>query len=172
MSVDAKPQVGNNAWLAGPHRVQLSRKAGAKLPPNTVVVSRPSKWGNPFRVTPERSQILAVSEFQTWLTVEGVTAGIADRKQWMLDNLKELRGKNLACWCKPGTACHADVLLRLANATGCDVRVEVDGPVGHAPDRCVKRRCQICKRLYLHDKKTLTTSAPCAYPTSKPSLYD
>ena len=34
---------------------------------------------------------------------------------WMLDNLKTLRGKNLACWCKPGTACHADVLLRLAN---------------------------------------------------------
>lgn len=101
--------------LASPHRVQLSRKAGAKLPPNTVVVSRPSKWGNPFKVTPERSQILAVGAFQTWLTVEGVTAGIQDRKQWMLDNLKTLRGKNLACWCKPGTACHADVLLRLAN---------------------------------------------------------
>ena len=104
-----------SAWLASPHRVQLSRKSGAKLPPNTVVVSRPSKWGNPFKVTAERSQILAVGAFQTWITVDGVTAGIADRKQWMLDNLKELRGKNLACWCKPGTACHADVLLRLAN---------------------------------------------------------
>jgi hypothetical protein len=103
------------SWLASPHRVQMSRKAGTKLPPNTVVVSRPSKWGNPFKVTPERSQILAVGAFQTWLTVEGVTAGIADRKQWMLDNLPTLRGKNLACWCKPGTACHADVLLRLAN---------------------------------------------------------
>lgn len=29
----------------------------------------------------------------------------------------ELRGKNLACWCKPGDPCHADVLLELANAT-------------------------------------------------------
>jgi len=82
---------------------------------NTVSVARPSKWVNPFKVTPERSQILAVGAFQTWLTVEGVTAGIADRKQWMLDNLKELRGKNLACWCKPNERCHADVLLRLAN---------------------------------------------------------
>ena len=27
---------------------------------------------------------------------------------------KELAGKNLACWCKPGTPCHADVLLELA----------------------------------------------------------
>ena len=115
MKPERDGRVRCSAWLASPHRVQLSRKAGAKLPPNTVVVSRPSKWGNPFKVTPERSQILAVGAFQTWLTVDGVTAGIADRKQWMLDNLKELRGKNLACWCKPGTACHADVLLRLAN---------------------------------------------------------
>jgi Domain of unknown function (DUF4326) len=29
---------------------------------------------------------------------------------------EELRGKNLACWCKLGNPCHADVLLRWANA--------------------------------------------------------
>lgn len=27
----------------------------------------------------------------------------------------ELRGKDLACWCKPGAPCHADVLLEIAN---------------------------------------------------------
>jgi hypothetical protein len=27
-----------------------------------------------------------------------------------------LRGKNLACWCKIGDYCHADVLLELANS--------------------------------------------------------
>ena len=108
--------IGCADWLASPRRIQLSRKAGWKMPPNTVVVSRPSKWGNPFKVTPERSQILAVGAFQTWLTIEGVTAGIPERKEWMLKNLNALRGKNLACWCKPGQACHADVLLRLANA--------------------------------------------------------
>jgi hypothetical protein len=27
----------------------------------------------------------------------------------------ELRGKDLACWCKAGDPCHADVLLELAN---------------------------------------------------------
>jgi hypothetical protein len=31
-------------------------------------------------------------------------------------NPTELRGKNLACWCKPDQPCHADVLLELANA--------------------------------------------------------
>ncbi len=28
----------------------------------------------------------------------------------------ELRGKDLACWCKPDQPCHADVLLEIANA--------------------------------------------------------
>lgn len=32
-------------------------------------------------------------------------------------SLEPLRGKNLACWCKPDARCHADVLLELANRT-------------------------------------------------------
>lgn len=32
-----------------PERIQLRRTKGWRLPENTVVVSRPSKWGNPFR---------------------------------------------------------------------------------------------------------------------------
>lgn len=41
-----------------PHRVQLKRTKGWRLPPNTVVVSRPSRWGNwyvvatPFDIYP------------------------------------------------------------------------------------------------------------------------
>lgn len=31
------------------------------------------------------------------------------------ERLSVLRGKNLACWCKVGDPCHADVLLELAN---------------------------------------------------------
>jgi hypothetical protein len=33
-----------------------------------------------------------------------------------MDNIHELRGKHLACWCPLNEPCHADVLLRLANA--------------------------------------------------------
>ncbi|TIX70019.1 MAG: DUF4326 domain-containing protein [Mesorhizobium sp.] len=29
--------------------------------------------------------------------------------------VSQLRGKNLACWCKAGEPCHADVLLEIAN---------------------------------------------------------
>jgi hypothetical protein len=33
-----------------PIRVQLSRKKGWKMPPNTIYVGRPTKWGNPYKV--------------------------------------------------------------------------------------------------------------------------
>jgi len=28
---------------------------------------------------------------------------------------RELKGRDLACWCKPDESCHADVLLEIAN---------------------------------------------------------
>jgi hypothetical protein len=31
------------------------------------------------------------------------------------DVVRELKGKNLSCWCPIGQPCHADVLLKLAN---------------------------------------------------------
>jgi hypothetical protein len=36
------------------------------------------------------------------------------------DLVASLRGKNLACWCKPGAPCHADVLLEFANKPVCE----------------------------------------------------
>ena len=88
-----------------PTRIQLQRKKGWRLPPNTVSVARPHKWGNPYLVE-EYGRELAVANFRRRL--DGLIAiGAAD--------LSELRGKNLACWCRPDEACHADVLLALAN---------------------------------------------------------
>ena len=89
-----------------PERIQLKRTKGWRKPPNTVNVARPSKWGNPFTVA-DYGRELAVRNFRRRL--EGMAAiGALD--------LSELRGKDLACWCKPGEPCHADVLLSLANA--------------------------------------------------------
>ena len=91
--------------MSQPARIQLQRKKGWKLPPNTVSVARPPTWGNPDSVE-EDGRDLAIANFRRRL--DGMRAiGALD--------LSELRGKNLACWCKPGEACHADVLLALAN---------------------------------------------------------
>lgn len=92
-------------------RIQLSRKKGFKLPANTIVVSRPTKWGNPVKKGDwfgghQITQEDAVNWYRDHITPDSLMGK---------DARKELRGKNLACWCKPGTPCHADVLLELAN---------------------------------------------------------
>lgn len=93
-----------------PKRIQLSRKRGWRMPENTVSVARPTKWGNPFRI----------GDFG----ISDASMAVKVFRQWIVDRSRvgpeqpdpaELRGKNLACWCKLDAPCHADVLLELAN---------------------------------------------------------
>lgn len=103
-------------WLrhTPPGRVQLSRSKGWKLPPNTKIVARPSRWGNPYRVGDRGcdgtlyTAHMAVELFEHYAGPEMLAEGL----------LEPLRGMNLACWCKLGETCHADILLRLANTEG------------------------------------------------------
>ena len=90
-----------------PRRIQLQRVRGWRKPFNTVVDCRPSKWGNPFTVA-EYGRSEAVSMYRVFLQLRPCVLGSR------LD-LEELRGKNLACWCKLSESCHADVLLEMAN---------------------------------------------------------
>lgn len=117
--------------LMEPKRVQRKRSKGWKMPENTVIVDRSTKWGNPFvihgdgfRMAPE----VAVDCFRRLLNESGAWCPIPVHK-WPVgkvpsrfttvdDVRNELRGKDLACWCKPGDPCHADVLLEIANAGG------------------------------------------------------
>jgi Domain of unknown function (DUF4326) len=75
------------------------------MPPNTVYVGRPTKWGNPYAL-PAYSRRLAIDLYRNWL--DGLVNRAALRP-------KELKGKNLACWCPLDQPCHADILLELAN---------------------------------------------------------
>jgi len=96
-------------------RIQLSRAKGWRMPPNTVVVSRPSLWGNPFKAADygrgEHAQAIAMTLFECWLEEPAQKPLVAAIK-------RDLRGKNLACWCKSGTPCHADVLIKIAKEGG------------------------------------------------------
>ena len=104
-----------------PIRVQLSRAKGWRMPPNTVKVDRSTKWGNPFVRHGDDVRVdrgAAVIMFCRLLKKEGCWSPKAIRAvtpTTLADVRTELRGKNLACWCKLGEPCHADVLLRLAN---------------------------------------------------------
>lgn len=119
-----------------PKRIQLSRRKGWKMPENTVKVSRPGRWGNPFEVA-MLGRELAVEMFRDMMqgmfdpyklkhltdadfkVVYDARVAFEKRLNWGLEIRSgarhELRGKNLACWCKPGDLCHADVLLEIAN---------------------------------------------------------
>ena len=75
------------------------------IPEGAVNVSRPTKWGNPFRVGGE--------SFVPQSVLDRYEEHLRSKPELMAA-LGELRGKDLACWCKP-LNCHGDVLLRLAN---------------------------------------------------------
>ena len=115
------------AEMTGPIRIQLSRAKGWRMPENTVKVDRSTRWGNPFtadelfiagpmgkRLKLQPGEPIgvagAVMAFRT--LTQTILKREPEKMRAMLD---PLRGKNLACWCKPGEPCHADVLLALAN---------------------------------------------------------
>ena len=94
-----------------PQRIQRKCTKGWKMPDNTVYVGRPTKWGNPFKVNQAGTHDECVQFFS-------IDIGFMNsRLEFMFDEIGQLRGKNLACWCPLDRPCHADVLLELAN---CD----------------------------------------------------
>ena len=92
-----------------PTRIQLHRTRGWRLPAGAVSVARPTRWGNPFKVGPGTTADMAVTAYHEWLkfSIPGRIICSAARR--------ELGGLHLACWCLPGTPCHADLLLQIAN---------------------------------------------------------
>jgi hypothetical protein len=83
-----------------------TRVVHCKREPYDVYIGRPSVWGNPFPIG-------AVGD-----TREDVIRKYRDHvlaRPDLLARLGELKGKTLACWCKPSD-CHGDVLAELADA--------------------------------------------------------
>lgn len=69
-----------------------------------VYIGRPSKWGNPFVIGRDGTRAEVIAKYKAWL--EG--------QPHLMDDLHELKGKTLGCWCAPA-ACHGDILMELAN---------------------------------------------------------
>jgi hypothetical protein len=90
-------------------RIQRKRTKGWRMPDGAVSVSRPGKWGNPFKIEEGLTAQGAVNLFRSYL-LNGMLSFTVD------DVRRELKGKNLACWCRPDGVCHADVLLEIANS--------------------------------------------------------
>jgi hypothetical protein len=112
--------------------MQVSRKAGFNLQEASRalnglparLVTRPGPWGNPFSI----DEVAAAYKLDRAAAQAKAVAMASDWLRGTLDPTlspgdppsrdtirRELAGHNLACWCRPGTPCHADVLIELAN---------------------------------------------------------
>lgn len=129
-----------------PRRIQRQRTRGWRMPEGAIYVGRPTKWGNPFRVTtggPTYGTVYGPGWLDghpncAYISAGGIAPAIRQHLQadacrlyrqaieqhtsWMpitIDDIRhELAGHDLACWCRPDWPCHADVLLELANQDG------------------------------------------------------
>ena len=114
-----------------PKRIQRKRSRGWRMPLGAVYVGRPTKWGNPWSVDDYFRVGYSGNGFDALRVIVDIyRAWIAgtDRAHMVLyidqmgrpsrtpPDYRELRGKDLACWCPLDQPCHADQLLELANA--------------------------------------------------------
>ena len=115
-----------------PQRLQLSRHRGFNLQELSQAinglpakrVTRPGRWGNPFSIaeTAEKygldndaSQAKAVALCAEWLHGT-IDPELSPHTPPSRDEIRAaLKGYNLACWCRPGTPCHSEVLIEIAN---------------------------------------------------------
>ncbi len=115
-----------------PKRIQRQRVRGWRKPAGTICVTRGTMWGNPFIVRPDLPDGEVVGHYWRvvgervgkfdFIAVPCAEIAVDSYREFMEASpdlvekaKKNLRGKNLACWCAPGDPCHADVLLEIAN---------------------------------------------------------
>ena len=94
-------------------------KRDKNIPEGAVYVGRPTRWGNQWRIGDT-----AVGP--DGLRYRMTRGDVVDRYRQFIANphhperqvavKAHLKGKDLVCWCAP-LACHADVLLEIANET-------------------------------------------------------
>lgn len=116
--------------MTAPRRIQRRRVKGWTLAHAAdpirggKIVDRSSRYGNPCKVGLMQEMgyldphAAAAHNFRTWLNGDrfGTPTDEADRRRdRILDSLPELRGKDLACTCRPDQTCHGDYLLDRAN---------------------------------------------------------
>lgn len=86
--------------------------------PYDVYIGRGSKWGNPFTHISDKqtkSEFIvatreeSIEKFREYI-IERISNG-----EVKIDDLLELAGKRLGCFCKP-KSCHGDVLVEIVSA--------------------------------------------------------
>ncbi|MCC6457836.1 MAG: DUF4326 domain-containing protein [Caldilineaceae bacterium] len=101
------------------HRIQRRRSRGWRKPEGAVIVTRPTRWGNPFELG-TFDRVTAIALYKARLLQMHAETPAAYRA-----HLEPLIGKDLVCWCGLNDACHADVLLELADELDRQLAMEL-----------------------------------------------
>lgn len=103
-------------------RVRLSRAKGYRKPTDSIVVARPTLFGNPWEVGKHGTRAEVVGNYA--LLLLGVVAVCRDpdpeeqleARAHVMANLDKIKAAPaLACWCSLDGPCHADALIALAH---------------------------------------------------------
>lgn len=103
-----------------PERIQRKRIKGWRKPVGARVVTRPSKWGNPFRVGSEVDGVILDAAEAVALYREYLAEAMKTERGRVELDITTLAGRDLCCYCPLDQPCHADVLLELANSGGTE----------------------------------------------------
>ena len=76
-----------------------------KIPEDAVYIGRPSIFGNPYIVGIDGSRTEVIEKYRRYLALNNSLRE---------EVIKQLKGKDLVCWCSP-KPCHGDVLIEIAN---------------------------------------------------------
>ncbi len=68
-----------------------------------VYIGRGTKWGNPYIIGRDGTREEVIDKYRQYIIM---------RRKDLINELEELKGKRLGCWCSP-KACHGDVLVAL-----------------------------------------------------------
>jgi hypothetical protein len=93
------------------------RRVHHRKEPYDILIDRRSKWGCPFSTKSHskakylvKTRKESIDKHKEWLQYgDG---------QYLLEDLHELEGKVLGCWCNPGQTCHGDIIVKLVNNLG------------------------------------------------------
>ena len=114
---DIRPQYNNlEEWMSNPNNVYIGRK-GVVFVQNHLKKYRYPKedsvWANPFKIKDDMTREDVINMYRNYI-VDKLNRGEISREQ-----LLQLKGKTLGCWCKEGgkdIPCHGDVLVELLNS--------------------------------------------------------
>ena len=76
-----------------------------------IYIGRPSLFGNPFSIGKHGDRVEVIEKYRVYF-LERVA-----RDEQFRSAVESLRGKVLACWCRP-LACHGDVIVEYLERGG------------------------------------------------------